>query len=366
MYSTEENEVNRISQDLREAKSWLMDKLGLSVDQVMVFNGVMRSASNGPRVYGVTRLAANGIGNIILGQGAGKGIQYHEAWHYINLLVHSPRERQIVYDDYVKHHPEYKNASINEVEEAMAEDFRSWAIVQNAKWYNLGYQTIKLFRAIKDFVKSMFNISDSLYTTIYKGINKGRYSQYELNSVSMEEFHKAFTDNGTFFSIPGVPQDRLKNMPSIINPDVFYNVLDSLTSTLLSVFNVRQASDISKLTENLDYIPSIIEGNMMAGLTPEENEQLIEEVLDNWDIFRKEMAEQLSTLNIKAEEVEVDKMVIQKDRIIMRDMIELLLNSQRSSICLSTLSYSFTLFLKWNMIRIKNQCLQQILSLDSI
>lgn len=307
MYSTEENEVNRISQDLREAKSWLMDKLGLSVDQVMVFNGVMRAASNGPRVYGVTRLAANGIGNIILGQGAGKGIQYHEAWHYINLLVHSPRERQIVYDDYVKHHPEYKNASINEVEEAMAEDFRSWAIVQNAKWYNLGYQTIKLFRAIKDFVKSMFNISDSLYTTIYKGINKGRYSQYELNSVSMEEFHKAFTDNGTFFSIPGVPQDRLKNMPSIINPDVFYNVLDSLTSTLLSVFNVRQASDISKLTENLDYIPSIIKGNMMAGLTPEENEQLIEEVLDNWDIFRKEMAEQLSTLNIKAEEVEVDK-----------------------------------------------------------
>lgn len=307
MYSTEENEVNRISQDLREAKSWLMDKLGLSVDQVMVFNGVMRAASNGPRVYGVTRLATNGIGNIILGQGAGKGIQYHEAWHYINLLVHSPRERQIVYDDYVRHHPEYKNASINEVEEAMAEDFRSWAIVQNAKWYNLGYQTIKLFRAIKDFVKSMFNISDSLYTTVYKGINKGRYSQYELNSVSMEEFHKAFTDNGTFFSIPGVPQDRLKNMPSIINPDVFYNVLDSLTSTLLSVFNVRQASDISKLTENLDYIPSIIEGNMMAGLTPEENEQLIEEVLDNWDIFRKEMAEQLSTLNIKAEEVEVDK-----------------------------------------------------------
>lgn len=307
MYSTEENEVNRISQDLREAKSWLMDKLGLSVDQVMIFNGIMRAASNGPRVYGVTRLATNGIGNIILGQGAGKGIQYHEAWHYINLLVHSPRERQIVYDDYVKHHPEYKNASINEVEEAMAEDFRSWAIVQNAKWYNIGYQTIKLFRAIKDFVKSMFNISDSLYTTIYKGINKGRYSQYELNSVSMEEFHKAFTDNGTFFSIPGVPQDRLKNMPSIINPDVFYNVLDSLTSTLLSVFNVRQASDISKLTENLDYIPSIIEGNMMAGLTPEENEQLIEEVLDNWDIFRKEMAEQLSTLNIKAEEVEVDK-----------------------------------------------------------
>lgn len=307
MYSTEENEVNRISQDLREAKSWLMEKLGLDVDQVMVFNGVMRAASNGPRVYGVTRLAANGIGNIILGQGAAKGIQYHEAWHYANLLLHSPRERQIIYEDYVKHHPEYKNATMNEVEEAMAEDFRSWAIVQNAKWFNLGYQTIKFFRAVKDFVKAFLGMPSTLYTTVYKGINKGKYSEYKMNQASVEEFNKAFTDKGTFFSIPGVPQDRLTNMPSIINPDVFYNVLDSLTSTLLSVFNVRQASDISKLTDNLDYLPSIIESNMMAGLTPEENEQLIEEVLDNWDIFRREMAEQLTTLNIKAEEVEVDK-----------------------------------------------------------
>ena len=304
MYSTEDNEVNRISQDLKEAKSWLMEKLGLDTDQVMVFNGVMRSASNGPRVYGVTRLAANGLGNIILGQGAGKGIQYHEAWHFTNLLLLSPKERQLVYEDFIKHNPSYKNAPINVIEEAMAEDFRSWAIVQNAKWYNLGYQTIKFFRAARDFVRSMFGMSDNLYRIVYKGINKGRFAQYKMNPVSVEEFNKAFTDNGTFFSIPGVSQDRLKNMPSIINPDVYYNVLDSLTSTLLSVFNIRSASDLQKLTDNLDYLPSIIEGNMMAGMSPEENEQLIGEVLDNWDIFKREIAEQLSVLNIKATEVE--------------------------------------------------------------
>lgn len=304
MYSTEDNEVNRISQDLREAKKWLMEKLGLDTDQVMVFNGVIRSAANGPRVYGVTRLAANGIGNIILGQGSGEGIQYHEAWHFVNMLIHSPRERQIVYEDFVKHHPEYKNASINEVEEAMAEDFRNWAVIQNAKWFNLGYQTIKLFRAVKDFVKSILGMSDNLYTTIYKGINKGKYSEYKMNPASVEEFNKAFTDKGAFFSIPGIPQDRLNNMPSIINPDVFYDVLDSLTSTLLSVFNIRSASDISKLTTDLDYLPQIIEGNLDMGLAPEENEQLIKEVLDNWDIFKKEIAEHLSVLNIKATEVE--------------------------------------------------------------
>jgi hypothetical protein len=94
---------------------------------------------------------------------------------------------------------------MNEVEEAMAEDFRSWAIVQNAKWFNLGYQTIKFFRAVKDFVKSFFGMSDTLYTTVYKGINKGKYSEYKINQASVEEFNKAFTDKGTFFSIPGVP-----------------------------------------------------------------------------------------------------------------------------------------------------------------
>lgn len=304
MYSTEENEADRVSQNLKEAKEWLMDKLGLSTEQVMVFNGVMRSASNGPRVYGVTRLAANGIGNIILGQGSGKGIQYHEAWHYVNMLVHSPRERQIVYEDFIKHNPQYKNASINEIEEAMAEDFRNWAITQNSKQLNLGYRTIKLFRAVLDFVKSILGMSDRLYINVYKNINKGKYSNYKMNQVSVEEFNKAFTDKGAFFSIPGVSQDKLNSMPSIINPDVFYDILDSLTSTLLSVFNIRSASDISKLTTDLDYLPQIIQGNLDMGLTPEENEQLIEEVLDNWDIFKKEIAEHLSVLNIKATEVE--------------------------------------------------------------
>lgn len=304
LYSVESNEIGREEQDLKAAKQWLMDKLGLAVDQVRIFNGVMRSASNGPRVYGVTRMSVGNVVNILLGKGAGLGIQYHEAWHYINMLVHSAAERQIIYEDFIKHNPEYKNRTVNEIEEAMAEDFRNWAIVENAKWFQLGYQTIKAFRAIKGFVKSLFGISNNLTTNIYRNINKGKYKEYQMNQSSVDEFNKAYTKKGVYFSIPGVDQDRLKDMPSIINPDVFYNVVDSLTSTLLSIFNIRKAQDIDNLSQNLDYLPSIIESNMMAGITPEENDQLIEEVLDNWDIFKQSLVEQLSSLNIKAVEVE--------------------------------------------------------------
>jgi hypothetical protein len=60
----------------------------------------------------------------------------------------------------------------------MAEDFRNWAIVENAKWFQLGYRTIKAFRAIKGFVKSLFGISNNLTTNIYRNINKGKYKEY--------------------------------------------------------------------------------------------------------------------------------------------------------------------------------------------
>jgi hypothetical protein len=69
-----------------------------------------------------------------------------------------------------------------------------------------------------------------------------------MNQSSVDEFNKAYTKKGVYFSIPGVDQDRLKDMPSIINPDVFYNVVDSLTSTLLSIFNIRKAQDIDNLS----------------------------------------------------------------------------------------------------------------------
>jgi len=74
LYSIESNEIGREEQDLKAAKQWLMDKLGLAVDQVRIFNGVMRSASNGPRVYGVTRMSVGNVANILLGKGAGLGI----------------------------------------------------------------------------------------------------------------------------------------------------------------------------------------------------------------------------------------------------------------------------------------------------
>jgi hypothetical protein len=73
--------------------------------------------------------------------------------------------------------------SDNEIEELLAEDFRKWALIENNK--GIRYKVLKTFRRIKDFVKSMFRISDNLLNNVYRNINKGRYAQYKLNDSSV-------------------------------------------------------------------------------------------------------------------------------------------------------------------------------------
>ena len=94
---------------------------------------------------------------------------------------------------------------------------------------------------------------------------------------------------------------------------------------------------------------------MMAGITPEENDQLIEEVLDNWDIFKQSLVEQLSSLNIKAVEVEeksdYDTGEKRPDEKYDRVSYEF---SKKLNMSFNAKLFFF-LYLKWNMINLENQ-----------
>lgn len=302
--STEINEIDGKRVNADKAKQWLIKKLGLDPMQVIVTSAAMKSVSNGSSVYGVTRLSINSLGQIIFSKTAAEGIEFHEAWHYVNLLVHNDRQRQQVYEDYIKNNPKYATATKEEVEEALAEDFRKWAIIENSK--DLRYLVLKAFKHISNFVKSMFNISQAKYNTVFRNINRGFYSEFALSQQSIQQFNEKYKE-GAYFSIPGVSKDRLRNMPTITNPDVFYDVVDSLTSTLLSVFNVRQASDVTKLSENLKYLKDIIQSNLEYGMVDPNNEELVQDVLDNMDIFMDSVVDQLAALNIKANEIRVEE-----------------------------------------------------------
>jgi hypothetical protein len=83
--------------DIVAAKKWLHDTLGIDPDDVMVTNAAMR-AINTPSAYGLLQSTFDRIHNeftarITLSTKGGAGVEYHEAWHYVSLLLLTPAQR---------------------------------------------------------------------------------------------------------------------------------------------------------------------------------------------------------------------------------------------------------------------------------
>ena len=113
-----------------KAKSWLNRKLGLSDEDVMITSAVMRTHSD-DKAYGVMRVVWNKLRQefnpqIVLSQEAGRDVTYHEAWHYVSQLLLTDQQRAVLYQDYIDRYPKAKNYTKEQVEEAMAEEFREY------------------------------------------------------------------------------------------------------------------------------------------------------------------------------------------------------------------------------------------------
>ncbi|NCB79908.1 MAG: hypothetical protein EOM41_08140 [Bacilli bacterium] len=203
-YSTEENEKDAEKVDDKEAVDWLIKKLGLSKDQVQVVRHVMKMSQNGPAVFGVTRLAAEKVAQIIFSKKAARGIQYHEGWHYVNLFLHSKDVRTAVYMEYIKQHPEAGKLSNEVIEERLAEEFRSWALGKDdAKKQNRQQGIIRrIFSNIYKFVKQLFTKqnSRSVLENVYENIYNGRYANTKMDNESVKEFERAYRSKEVYLS----------------------------------------------------------------------------------------------------------------------------------------------------------------------
>ena len=83
--------------DFSKAKQWLTETLGIDPDNVIAVNAAMRMHSD-MQVFGVMNVAVDTIHNmfnprITLSTTAGKGIEFHEGFHYVSLLLLDPQMR---------------------------------------------------------------------------------------------------------------------------------------------------------------------------------------------------------------------------------------------------------------------------------
>lgn len=281
-----------------EARQWLQDKLGIDKSDVVTSEAVFRMA-NAPQVYGalkvcMDRLSSDTAARIFLSEQSGQGVEFHEGFHYVSQLLINDKLREQVYQDYVKQYPYLKDASKQEVEEALAEEFRQYML--NETKPSIAYRIKKLFNAILKVLGITRN--GDLVRTLFNKIRKGEFSKYKPSKSVLEDFEKRF--GGTlYYYVPGVEDKELKKMASIADATTFYAVVDSLNATVMDTFNISNIEDLQSLPKKInDIFDDILTTNLELGMYDESQEQLIKDVINNKEVFKKQIDDYLRNFSI--------------------------------------------------------------------
>lgn len=281
-----------------EARQWLQDKLGIDKSDIVTSEAVFRMA-NAPQVYGalkvcMDRLSSDTAARIFLSEQSGQGVEFHEGFHYVSQLLINDKLREQVYQDYVKQYPYLKDASKQEVEEALAEEFRQYML--NETKPSIAYRIKKLFNAMLKVLGITRN--GDLVRTLFNKIRKGEFSKYKPSKSVLEDFEKRF--GGTlYYYVPGVEDKELKKMASIADATTFYAVVDSLNATVMDTFNISSIEDLQSLPKKInDIFDDILTTNLELGMYDESQEQLIKDVINNKEVFKKQIDDYLRNFSI--------------------------------------------------------------------
>lgn len=281
-----------------EARQWLQDKLGIDKSDIVTSEAVFRMA-NAPQVYGalkvcMDRLSSDTAARIFLSEQSGQGVEFHEGFHYVSQLLINDKLREQVYQDYVKQYPYLKDASKQEVEEALAEEFRQYML--NETKPSIAYRIKKLFNAILKVLGITRN--GDLVRTLFNKIRKGEFSKYKPSKSVLEYFEKRF--GGTlYYYVPGVEDKELKKIASIADATTFYAVVDSLNATVMDTFNISSIEDLQSLPKKInDIFDDILTTNLELGMYDESQEQLIKDVINNKEVFKKQIDDYLRNFSI--------------------------------------------------------------------
>ena len=281
-----------------EARQWLQDKLGIDKSDIVTSEAVFRMA-NAPQVYGalkvcIDRLSGDAAARIFLSEQSGQGVEFHEGFHYVSQLLINDKLREQVYQDYVKQYPYLKDASKQEVEEALAEEFRQYML--NETKPSIAYRIKKLFNVILKVLGITRN--GDLVRTLFNKIRKGEFSKYKPSKSTLEDFEKRF-GGVLYYYVPGVEDKELKKMASIADATTFYAVVDSLNATVMNTFNISSIEDLQSLPKKInDIFDDILTTNLELGMYDESQERLIKDVINNKEVFKKQIDDYLRNFSI--------------------------------------------------------------------
>lgn len=236
--------------DEQSARKWLCDKLGIQQHQVLVINAALKGTED-KDVFGLTNISLDVVlneitGNMVFSNLAGYGVHYHEAWHYVNLLLHSPAQQIKLWDEYAEYHPELKGKTYREIEEAMAEEFRQKA--ENAQFGGISYKIRQFFGRVLEFLK--ISKRKPQYQQVFDAIHKGKYKNTKhLNNSAIREFKKKYPKGVQMLHVTGIRDEVTQKMyPSISSPREFYQVSDAILDYIFTNVSIKKPQDALSLS----------------------------------------------------------------------------------------------------------------------
>lgn len=183
------------------------------------------------------------LGQIQINEATGGSVvdAYHEAWHAFSQLFLTKAEKIALYEELRKSNPKYKNYSFLQLEEILAEDFRSYALNQKTK--PKSPKRNSLFRRILNFLKKLFggntSISDNIqiYNVESYGVAGELFKNLYLASSNPEllNIYTPSIDNVMFDILNrGIPQANNKNEVALNQKDAS-DVTESIDSVLSDI-----------------------------------------------------------------------------------------------------------------------------------
>lgn len=234
--------------NVKKARAFLNEILGLSEDKVFITNGIIASFDN-REAYGCVTASSDTIAEAIIGLStqAGSGVEYHEAWHYVNLLLHNNITRNLIYREYIKLHKGSEKLTFRQIEELLADEFKNY--VQLQRGTGLKAVIKRAFNRIYDFVT--FNYRNRrLINTIFRKINSGGYKGSQIDPRSMEEFKRAYSGivEQSKYHVPGIKQKTIDSLQYVDTYHKFYQVCESLANKMLDYYAITRPEDMKRLS----------------------------------------------------------------------------------------------------------------------
>lgn len=284
--------------DVKKAKQWLQDTLGLKDEQILAFG---RLFVNGEEKFGMVHRAYGQVYDAIIGlsEQAGEGIEYHEAWHYINVLLHDAKTREAIYREYASQHNLSKDTSFKAIEELLAEEFRAYALTENSN--RLKYKIKKYFNRMLNFLH-IYKSKENLIRQIFNDINSGRYKNIRPNKDSLLYFKEEYND--TIFSdffVPGINEKKIDKLKAIDTYQQFYQTAESISNMMIDKLAITKVSDFNKVTD--DFFQKFMK-DLYSSRT-RDNEDVFTDIYNNKEVFYSILKETFKQYGI---EVKIKKL----------------------------------------------------------